>query len=479
MFIKFFINWATEWSRTSNILQHAYIHWITHGLFVGARKVYFNTQIDDMHLTTAIYYPKGNTYRVTPSDLAPYGSWMKSVNSRLPAGSSYQVEIGHNGNGDIINATNIGYSMWPSPCNPVDAIYYASPVESPDEEFIKPLGTGIDMWPTSAVAYNWTIACAKLDNLASWFMVPSNRDVFKHISHTFTHMNLDNSTYHDTAREIFFNQAWLKQVNITQGIFSANGLIPPAITGMHNGDAIKAWIDNGITNVVGDNSRPVLMNPDHVHWPLISNTSENGYAGLNIMPRWPTSIYFDCDTQACTTQEWTDTASGDGSFTDLLAFELDATIRYLFGLRHDPYMFHQANLRTTGVGSYKVGSQTVNSLLQIWVETMIQEFTRISNWPVTTLKHDDTAQTFLDRMARDQCSPQLSYTYSSDGKSITGATVTANGNTCSVPIPVTFPGTATASGSTTSDKVGSEPLILWAKLSGSPVTFTLGSPVKL
>jgi len=142
-------------------------------------------------------------------------------------------------------------------------------------------------------------------------------------------------------------------------------------------------------------------------------------------------------------------------------------------------MFHQANLRTTGVGSYKVGSQTVNSLLQIWVETMIQEFTRISNWPVTTLKHDDTAQTFLDRMARDQCSPQLSYTYSSDGKSITGATVTANGNTCSVPIPVTFPGTATASGSATSDKVGSEPLILWAKLAGSPVTFTLGSPVRL
>lgn len=28
----FFISWATEWSLTSNYLQHAWIHWITRGL---------------------------------------------------------------------------------------------------------------------------------------------------------------------------------------------------------------------------------------------------------------------------------------------------------------------------------------------------------------------------------------------------------------------------------------------------------------
>lgn len=27
-----FMGWATDWSQTSNYLQHAYIHWITRGL---------------------------------------------------------------------------------------------------------------------------------------------------------------------------------------------------------------------------------------------------------------------------------------------------------------------------------------------------------------------------------------------------------------------------------------------------------------
>lgn len=477
-----FIGFATEWSSTSNYLQHAYIHWITRGLFVGARKTYLGTQIDDMHLVTGIYYPQGKTYRVVPADVSAHVSWMKSVNSRLPSGSNYFVEIGHNGNGDIINSTNTGYNLDSDPCVPVDAIYYDSPIESPDLEYMKPIGSGIDMWPQTPTQYSWSLACCKLDKLATWFMTPANRDAFAHLSHTFTHLNLDNATYNDASKEIFFNQAWLKQVGIDAGKFSAAGLIPPAITGLHNGDVIKAWLDNGITHVVGDNSRPVLMNQDNVHHLLHSTVAANGYAGLNIMPRWPTTIYYDCDTQACTTQEWTDTQQGTGKFADLLAFEKDTTSRYLFGLRHDPYMFHQANMRATGVTAYKVGSQSVNSLLQIWVETVIQELVRLTNWPVTTLKHDDLAQSFLDREARDACSPNLVYSYSADGKTISGATVyTSNGNTCSVSVPVTFPGTATVSsgGSASSDQVGSEPLIMWASMKGQPVTFSLGSAVNI
>lgn len=38
------------------------------------------------------------------------------------------------------------------------------------------------------------------------------------------------------------------------------------------------------------------------------------------------------------------------------------------------------------------------SLLQIWVEVVTQELGRLTDWPVVTLKHDDIAQVFLDRM---------------------------------------------------------------------------------
>jgi len=473
-----FGSWATEWSPTSNFLQHAYIHWMTRGLFLGARKTYLSTQVDDVHLTTTMYSPPDKNFRLRPGDLAEHITWMKNINGRMPAGSNYFVELGHNGNGDIIEATA---DESQTVCSPADAIYYDYPPDTP-QEFQKPLGSGVNNWPVTPASYSWSLACAKRDTLASWFMTAANRDAFAHVSHTFTHLPQNNITYSDANKEIVFNQAWLKQVGIASGNkWSPKGLIPPAITGLHNGDAIRAWITNGIVHAVGDNSRPVLLSPYNQHWPLVSNVSNNGYAGLNIIPRWPTTIYWNCDLPACTLKEWQDTASGKGDFQDLLTFERNSASRYLLGLRHDGYMFHQANLRQTDVDSITVGSQTGKlSLIQAWTETVMQEMTRLTNWPLISQKHDDLAQVFIDRMARDNCNPKLSYTYSTDGKTITAVTVTTTGNKCGTTIPVTFPGNApTVSGTAKTDKVGSEPVIMWATLSGSAVKFTLPTPVKV
>ena len=85
-------------------------------------------------------------------------------------------------------------------------------------------------------------------------MNSANRDAYAHVSHTFSHASLNNATYADVSKEISFNKAWLQQIGISEATrFSGKGLIPPAITGLHNGDAIRAWMDEGITNVVGDN----------------------------------------------------------------------------------------------------------------------------------------------------------------------------------------------------------------------------------
>jgi hypothetical protein len=61
-------------------------------------------------------------------------------------------------------------------------------------------------------------------------------------------------------KEITWNQQWFKQTGFSASPnFSPNGIIPPAITGLHNGDALKQWFTNGIKHAVGDNTRPVLM----------------------------------------------------------------------------------------------------------------------------------------------------------------------------------------------------------------------------
>lgn len=144
-------------------------------------------------------------------------------------------------------------------------------------------------------------------------------------------------------------------------------------------------------------------------------------------------------------------------------------------------MFHQANMRVHDVNITTVGTQTGQlSLVQIWTETVTQEMARLTKWPIVTLKHDDLAQKFVQRMARDRCEPNLTWNYSFDGSQILGVTVSSgNGNRCEAPIPVTFPGAASGGSVAMDDQVGSEPLIKWVTLSGSTQTFTLATPVSV
>jgi hypothetical protein len=55
-------------------------------------------------------------------------------------------------------------------------------------------------------------------------------------------------------------------------------------------------------------------------------------------------------------------------------------------------MFHQANLRQTDVTPIAINGVTSKlSLIEMWVETVVQEFTRLVNWPIISLKHDDVS----------------------------------------------------------------------------------------
>ncbi|KAL1872608.1 hypothetical protein Plec18167_006726 [Paecilomyces lecythidis] len=469
----FFISFDTTWSPTSNYLQHAWITWLTRGLYSGYRRVNLNTQVDDMFLESDIYSPNGTTFRIRVSDLEATATWIDEVNAKLNSGSEYFPEICHNGNGNIESAADTANGD--SACNG-GGIEYGDIPDTP-LEFKKPLGTGTNVWPATPTVYDWTTECTDLDPLKVWWTTPENQDKFAHISHTFTHEEQDNATYSDVYKEISFNIAWLNQTGISSAKrFTPNGIVPPAITGLHNGDALRAWSDNGIKNCVGDNTRPVLLNQQNEMWPYITTFDSDGFDGMQVNPRWATRIYYNCDTPDCTTQEWIDTSAGSGDFYDLLAVEKQDTMRHLFGLHHDPYMFHQANLRQADAPQITINGVTAKlSLLQAWVETMIQEFVRLADWPILSLKHQDMSDSFAARMARDACKYGLTWAF--DNKQITGVTVTANGNTCNSAIPVTFPVAPTSTQGFTTEQVGSDPLTVWVELTGSPVSFTLSTPI--
>ncbi|KAJ6178578.1 hypothetical protein N7519_009039 [Penicillium mononematosum] len=473
--MTFFIGFDTNWSATSSYLQHAWITWITRGLYAGYRRVNLNTQIDDMFLETEIYSPAGENFRIRAQDMINIASWTDEINAKMPAGSSYFVEIGHNGNGNIENSSDTS-TAGSDACG--SAIEYDSPPDT-ELEWMKPLGTGTDLWPAVPTAYDWTNTCTAMDELLAWWTTESNLNKFGHISHTFSHEEQNNATYSDVYKEISFNQAWLKAVGIDKATkFTSNGIIPPAITGLHNGDALRAWWENGITNCVGDNTRPALMNKENAMWPLFTTVAANNFDGMQINPRWATRIYYNCDTPACTVAEWIATSAGAGTFQDLLAIEKSETMRHLFGLYHDGYMFHQANLRNIDVDPITInGVSERYSIMQAWVEVVVQEFVRLAEWPIITLTHQEMSASFLARFNRDKCGYSLKYATSN--QKITAVTVSATGNTCTDPIPVTFPVAPTNTQGFPTEQLGADPLTVWVKLTGTPVTFTLSTPISL
>ena len=80
-------------------------------------------------------------------------------------------------------------------------------------------------------------------------------------------------------------------------------------------------------------------------------------------------------------------------------------------------------------------------------------------------------------MNRDSCHPNLSWQLDTSTETITGVTVTSTGNVCSEPLPITVPGSVTDTQGFTTEQLGSDPLTIWVTLSGSPVSFTLTTPV--
>ncbi|KAK6531741.1 hypothetical protein TWF694_002916 [Orbilia ellipsospora] len=490
--MAFFTAFA-QWAEASIYMNHIWINWAFRGIIPGRRAVFLGLQIDDLLLPTAVY-AANYTYRITPSDVANHANWQPLMNQKLASsnpGSEIFLEFGFNGNGAFIYDQGTLGLVANGTC-PVSVVYTAAqPVTA--LEYVKPPGTGNDLWPVNQT-YNWPDKCIFYDPLAKMFSqnntggtnVNGVSDIFALVSHTFTHEGENPITYNDAVREIQYNQQFQKKSFFDQAKrFSSNGIIPPAITGLHNADAIKAWMDNGIKFVVGDNTRPPLRNQQSDRWPVISTTADNGYPGLVIIPRWASRIYFNADGVASDLQEWLDVSPSQAtnSMTNLLSIERATTAQYLLGLYHDPFMFHQANLRVWSDTGVQINGVTTSgtgpwSLIQMWTESILNEFTQYVNWPIRSFKHDDLGADYLARMNRDLYSGYtVNWITSDDMTTITGFTVAVTNSSWVGEVPVMIPGAVTSTGGARVEQIGTEPTILW--VSSFPTTYTLKTPINI
>jgi hypothetical protein len=96
------------------------------------------------------------------------------------------------------------------------------------------------------------------------------------------------------------------------------------------------------------------------------------------------------------------------------------------------------------------------------------------------LKHDDLAQAFLNRQARDLCRPSMTWTTSASGDSVEAVNIyTAGGNRCGTPIPITVPVGVTVNTGATNEQLGDDPLTLWVTMSGASRKYTFTKAIAL
>lgn len=345
-----------------------WINWITRGIHPGRRRIYLNLQVDDLFMPNGMWnmatrLPANDgfrAYRATPDDLLDLVAWQKSRKRRLPAGSTFRIEIAPNGRG---------------------------------------------VWEAGGYANDGLFRTARQ-------IIPE----FHWVSHTFSHPDLDRITLKRLSSEVRMNKEFLADlIGENEENFSPESIVTPHISGLFNKEALRALYENGIRNVVGDNSRRELW-PLHKYHGFYTAARTNGFEGIFVIPRQATVAPVSAGPVQYLRSFYNSLYTGfwgrELSSSEIMKLEAERVGKLLMAWHHDPYMFHQGNLwffnwdQNPGDDGRKR-----HSLLSLWAEFVIDEVARYMTLPVLSAKMDDMARFLQERMELDRCEalPWITY----------------------------------------------------------------------
>ncbi|KAJ3212428.1 hypothetical protein HDU82_001715 [Entophlyctis luteolus] len=471
-----------NWSITCCSIGNIWFQWATYGMYTGMRRIYFTPQIDDFFLSTEGVNENNQsvTFRDSTADMLNLVTWMTSFNSRMPQGSNVTVELAFNGNGvleTVSNTTDFALDFDPDLTDTV-------------LNWKKPLGTGQSLWPPlSSINQNWG-TILQSDSLYKFMIMTTISSKFLWVSHTFTHEILNNNSYSDTSNEVTFNFKLASSAYMGldgKAYWSNKTMVTPGISGLFNGDALRALSDFGIKAAVGDSSRPPTMNAVRpMYWPLVTTMANNGFDGFVVIPRQALNIYFNCTNQYYNTVLYNKVYNKSATFADIMNAEVQRNLRTLALLSWAPAMFHQANLRNSDMPSVTAGSAVGKlGLMQQWVENVYGNFTQIVNWPIITIKQDDLTQKFINRQIYETAGVTVMELFAISASSVmlNGFTVSAN---TSCIAPITLPRGVAASNvnlpaSATTEQIGIDSLTIWVHITANsaPISISFKTAVNV
>jgi hypothetical protein len=152
---------------------------------------------------------------------------------------------------------------------------------------------------------------------------------------------LDGIGYAAAKSELTMNLDVAKKLRLAN--FSANSLVTPNVSGLHDAQVMQAIVDAGIKYVVTDTSIPGQNNPS-------PNVGIYNWLqpGVFMIPRRPVNLFYNVSTPADWTSEYNCLYHAffgrDLTYAQMLDFVSDQLLPYLLQGETDPWMFHQPNL---------------------------------------------------------------------------------------------------------------------------------------
>ena len=237
--------------------------------------------------------------------------------------------------------------------------------------------------------------------------IVSNKNAFRFINHTYSHVNMNTSAGMDYARstyEIGQNMQMWRQLGLPEAEKNTVVLLTGEHSGLRdtNGTAdtsddlpypegrnlsfLQAAFDSGIRYLASDSSQ-------------VNQNVEAYVPGMDILllPRYPTNIFFNTTTPAENVDEYNyifherhllegkDPCTILGAlcvpkdYTQLLASEADSAVRHMLTFRAWPHYFHQTNLYRYNVAG--------DSLLSDWLKVVAERYGNLFTLPVKSLPY--------------------------------------------------------------------------------------------
>ena len=316
------------WLIHSTVLAHGLVTWANKGLFLGERHTYLSAQVDDVFLADEMW--PGGEFRQSAKDWQATINWQAKFNTRT-LGRNFRYDMAFNGLGTV-------------------------PGEYEND----------DLTP---------------------FVKQSGKSMFKWISHTFTHTNLNTVDYATALSEITKNNQTAGNLGLPN--YSRMNMVTPQISGLQNPQFIKAAYDAGIRYLVSDTSIPS-------HRAASPNTGLPNWVEPRILmiPRHANNLFYNVSTPAEWVSEYNYIYNGywgrDLSYAEILDNQADLLLGFLLKGDVSPLMFHQPNLRDyNGQG---------NTLLGDLLDAVANKYERLYNFPALSPTMNNLATTLQQRM---------------------------------------------------------------------------------